>query len=511
MKKIFHLSTPILLFLLMNQMAWGQGQLLDTSLIQRASFGNHVAIDGNYAVVTGGIARHPTLNSDVSVLSVYQFDGTEWGYHQTLFSEDAFSYNKLDGQIDIGNSRIVAGAPSVGSGAVVYFTQMGTDWVEQGQLFHSSTTAGFGAIFGSYVKQFNDVLVVADTRERAESGNLPFLPQSIYIFRNNGSEWIADDTLSVSTGDLGTSFGSSTATHEDIIVVGDPLFSAGTNVTREGAAYVYDYNGTSWELSQRLEAGPYADANDRLGTSVATDGNTIVVGAVRDTVGTVVSAGAAYVFRKQNDDWELAQRLVASDGMQQDYFGQTLALEGDHLIVGAPNDFRPNFVNAGGYAYYFRFNGTEWTEEAKLILPNAVSDDRFGWSVDISGNWVIIGAPGRTPITTFRGEAYIYDLTNLTSTASEPLQPHYILDAGLHPNPFLHAPTISFTLNQPGYLKLDVYDVLGRHVDRLLEGYMTNGQHNEQWDNKNLPPGVYFFRLTTETSSHVLKGILRTD
>lgn len=490
--------------------AYGQGQLLDASSIQRESFGTNVAIDGDFAVVTGAIARHPTINSDVPVISVYHYNGTTWEYDQTLFSEDPFSRDMLAGQVDIEGSLIVAGAPGVGSGSVVFFEDDGSDWVEQGQIFHTSTTSGFDPNFGSYVALYDDVLVVPNTRERAASGNLDFLPQSTYIFRNNGTQWVPEDTLSVSTGDLGTSFGASSAAAEDLIVVGDPLYSAGPSLTREGAAYVFSYTGSSWDETQILSAGSFGDPNDRLGTAVATDGNTIVVGAVRDTVGSVESAGGAYVYQLQGGSWVNTQRLVASDGEQQDYFGQTLAVEGNHMIVGAPNDFRPNFINAGGYVYYFRYNGAQWIEVAKLALPNAETDDRFGWSVDIDGDWAIVGAPGRTPVTTFEGEAYVFDLTDLTSTGVDHVLPNFILDASLYPNPFNGDPTVSFTLSEPQNVQLDIYDILGRHISRIEDAFLTSGAHERQWERGNAPAGTYFFRLTAGTTTSVVTGILTT-
>ncbi len=137
----------------------------------------------------------------------------------------------------------------------------------------------------------------------------------------------------------------------------------------------------------QLLAPDGADA-DLFGSSVAVDGGTAVVGAPWASS----NAGAAYVYTRTVTGWVVQQKLTPSDLASGGYFGQSVAISGDRLVVGAFNAFTPTTAY-GGAAYVFaRVNGT-WVPDAKLVAPDGDSPDRFGLSVAISGNTTAVGAP----------------------------------------------------------------------------------------------------------------------
>ncbi len=123
-------------------------------------------------------------------------------------------------------------------------------------------------------------------------------------------------------------------------------------------------------------------------------GDCIVVGDPSDgTMGQ--AAGAAYIFRRKPGllSWELHQKVIGSGVSFQDTFGQSVAIEGDRVVVGAPNfDLEGSDF---GFAYVFRRVGDNWVEEQKLVSSGSADDDSFGASVAISGDWIAVGAPGQ--------------------------------------------------------------------------------------------------------------------
>lgn len=139
----------------------------------------------------------------------------------------------------------------------------------------------------------------------------------------------------------------------------------------------------------RLAASDAAEG-DQLGGAVAVDGSWMAIGAdLDDDRGD--DAGAVYMFERQGDTWVERQKLVASDGDMQDGFGTAVALDGDVLVVGAPNAGAP----AAGAAYVFTSDGTAWSEEARLVGGGTpVTDDLFGRAVAVRGERVGVGAPG---------------------------------------------------------------------------------------------------------------------
>lgn len=167
-----------------------------------------------------------------------------------------------------------------------------------------------------------------------------------------------------------------------------------------GAAYVFEKVPGAWSQAKKLVADIRSGA-DRFGYSVAIDGDFIVVGADQADGG-----GAAYVYSRNEggpDNWGFVKKLVAADRVSNDYFGRSVAIEGDEIVVGADADDAST-----GAAYLFERNqggANQWGEVTKLTASDAAAGDRLGESVSIEGDWIVAGAPGDE---TDRGAAYVF-------------------------------------------------------------------------------------------------------
>ena len=155
-----------------------------------------------------------------------------------------------------------------------------------------------------------------------------------------------------------------------------------------GSAYVYRRVGATWTEEAKLVAVDGA-AGDLFGTSVAISGDALVVGA-RDRDVMAPNSGAVYVFRFDGTSWIQEAELSASDGAENDFLGVRVAIDGDVVVAGALT------ADAGrhdsGAAYVFRFDGTSWTQAAKLTASDGKAGDQFGNSVGISGDTVVVAA-----------------------------------------------------------------------------------------------------------------------
>jgi VCBS repeat-containing protein len=164
-------------------------------------------------------------------------------------------------------------------------------------------------------------------------------------------------------------------------------------------------------LIASLQAAPLAPdgaAYDRLGGSVALDGDTLVIGAAQADVGTNLDQGAVYVFQRDAaNSWSLVRKLTAPDGAAYDEFGASLALSGDILLVGAPC---ASTCRGAVYAFARNQGGSEnWGQTARLTAHDGASYERFGASVALDGSTALIGAPMQADA---RGAAYIFTLEN---------------------------------------------------------------------------------------------------
>lgn len=194
-------------------------------------------------------------------------------------------------------------------------------------------------------------------------------------------------------------FGSSLAISGDYAIVG--AINADDTIDwngRPGAAYIYMRSGNDWIQQQKILPGDGGSGGE-FGVSVAIDGDYAIVGAHYEAVDTglgnwVSNAGAAYIFVRNGSTWLLQQRIVASDGEYYDRFGESVAISGDHAIVGSPYDGGV-FGSAGaGSAYVFVRNGDTWTQQQKIMGSNTDEYDKFGTSVAMSGDYALVGCPG---------------------------------------------------------------------------------------------------------------------
>lgn len=267
---------------------------------------------------------------------------------------------------------------------------------ESAKLTASDTEAG--DFFGTSVWTSGDTALIAASRD-ADSG---IDAGAIHEFTSNGGSWVERQKFAPSDGAAGDHFGSSLSVSGDTALVG-AVFDDDNGVD-SGSAYVFGFDGTQWVEMAKLTASD-GMPGDRFGSSVALSGSVALVGAAYDdSVG--FGAGAAYVFRFDGSSWVEERKLTASDGTSGDLFGESAAILGDVAVVGARND-DVNGLGSGS-AYVFRFDGSSWEEEAKLTVPDGFTNQSFGDSVAIQGNTVMVGAGGDDDKGTFSGSVYVF-------------------------------------------------------------------------------------------------------
>jgi hypothetical protein len=228
-----------------------------------------------------------------------------------------------------------------------------------------------------------------------------------YVFkRNQGGpdNWGQIGRITALDAKAGDAFGHSVAISGDTIVVGawtengglgDPLPDA-------GAAYVFERNSSGsdlWHQVRKMTASD-AEAGDLFGSSVAINGDVIVVGAESKRRDALTDAGAAYVFARNRDGldhWGEAKKLTASDTQLGDVFGHSVAIKDKALVVGAPGEDggAGDPIPDAGAAYVFERNqGGEdnWGQVKKITASDAQRGDLFGSSVTLDGDTIVVGA-----------------------------------------------------------------------------------------------------------------------
>ena len=178
-----------------------------------------------------------------------------------------------------------------------------------------------------------------------------------------------------------------------VSVSGDTIAAgAWTRSIYRGTAYVFERNSDGTWSEPKLTASD-ATAVTHFGYSVSVSGTRAVVGAPRDDNG-VSDSGAAYVFERNSDGTWSQTKLTAGDAAADDYFGTSVSVSGTRAVVGAIWD--DGGGSKSGAAYMFEKNSDgEWSEIRKLVAGDAAEEDAFGYSVSLSGDRTVVGAPDR--------------------------------------------------------------------------------------------------------------------
>lgn len=335
------------------------------------------------------------------------------------------------------------------AGAVYVFTRTGTTWTQQAYVKASNTgEAGTEDKFGDG-DQFGVSLTLSDDGRTLAVGaisedsnaagingnqadNSAASAGAVYVFLRTGNTWAQQAYIKASNPDPADMFGYSVALSADGNTLAVGSYDEGgsfrgingppDNMRRgAGAVYVFTRTGTMWAQEAYMHASN-AEAGDSLGVMVALsdDGNTLLTASLdEDCLATGVnpqgcdndraadrSAGAAYIFVRTGGKWSEQAFLKASNSGANDWFGSRSALSGDGNTAalgasledssgrGVDGKQDDDAAPESGAVYFFRRNGTTWSQQHYVKSANAEAYDEFGGSVALSrdGRTMVVSA-----------------------------------------------------------------------------------------------------------------------
>ena len=374
-------------------------------------FGYSVAISGDTVVIgarsedssTTGVNSTPNDSaSNSGAAYVFVRSGTAWTQQAYLKAHNTGAGDEFGAySVSVSGDTVVVGAvyedsSTVGvnstsndsatdSGAAYVFVRSGTTWTQQAYLKASNTGVADG--FGYSVSVSGDTVVAGAAWEDSSAAGVNSTPNenasdsgAAYVFVRSGTTWTEQAYLKASNTGAGDWFAFRVAISGDTVVVGAPTEDSGTtgvdsvpneNASDSGAAYVFVRKGTAWTQDAYLKASN-TGADDTFGIDTAIEGNTVVVGARQESSSSTgvnstpnenaAASGAAYVFVRSRATWTQLAYLKPGNPGSLDYFGGSVAVSGDTVIVGAhcedssttgvnstPNDSAPD----SGAAYVF--------------------------------------------------------------------------------------------------------------------------------------------------------------
>ena len=370
--------------------------------------GAAVALDGDLCLA--GAFGHEHAGGPRNAGAAYLFAriGGQWSELEEWTASDAEQGDRFGYAADLDGEFAVVSAPWADSvtdssltdrGAVYIYRETAGSWAEFQILAPSGENQD--QLFGHDLALHGEVLVVGapgdDTNGDAAG--------AVHVFRFDGSLWQFEGELHPSDATTEQEFGFSVASDGMRWIAGAPE----DGPQSVGAGYVFLDQGGTWTQEQKLVPSG-AGSNDFFGDHVDLDGVRAVVGSVDADNGT----GSAVVFHHTGGAWQEEIELQPSDAAPGMEFGSSLALEDDRLLVGALFADSPA-ASASGAAYLFRFGGTSWVEQVKLVASDAISDDLFGL-VELAGPDAMVGAGSGNGGT---GSLYAFELSELSLSSNQ--------------------------------------------------------------------------------------------
>lgn len=367
------------------------------------NFGAAVDIDGDTAVVSAlgnRFAGHPD-----NIVNVYVRQGAGWVLQQTLSArdDDPMADDGFGFSLAVDGDTLVVGAIGDGDGAFVagaayVYARNGSSWSLQQKLVASDAVSF--ANYGIAVAVEGDAVVVGAHGD----DDLGYMTGAAYVYRRRGAVWTEEQKLLASDPAPENAFGLDVAIDGRTIAVGAPNVPSG-GASYSGAVYMFARGEAGWAQEAKLTARD-ASENQGLGSGVSLSGDTLVVAAPGDKVGTH-TYGAAYVYGRDGSGWTQQRKLIDTDVKRFEGFAWSVATDGDTIAVG--NICSNEAAGFGGAVHlYTRSGNAGWSLSKRLTVGDAAYLDLLGGSVAVSGGTVIAGAPAKDALTTESGAAYIF-------------------------------------------------------------------------------------------------------
>jgi hypothetical protein len=368
--------------------SWVARAVLSTSVAPAGLLGTSIAARGD-VVLVGALHAFGT-----GAVVVFQRDAAGvWCERQVLTASDGAPGDRFGTALAMTETVAVVGDYVKGddAGAAYVFRRAGDGWREEAKLLSSSPERDlwFG---GAVAIQGNRIAIAASGTDGP-----------VYLYEPASGNWRETEAISRLNGDASLGFGRSLAVWDEHMLIGANL--ARTGARAAGAAYLYSRDTGSWDEETQLTAkSPSTEAE--FGRAVSFAGDVVAVGApgpddTPPSTGAPPSDGSVYVFERQATGWFGTRMLTPESGGEPHAFGSALAAEDSILVIGDSPGPDAEF----GFAWVYDLRTGEMQ---RLRPPGAPRPDRFGASVAINSDRILVGAPYDATTGANSGAVYVF-------------------------------------------------------------------------------------------------------
>ncbi|MFT7669129.1 MAG: hypothetical protein ACI8X5_001829 [Planctomycetota bacterium] len=402
----------IVIFLCLGFGSPSQAQSFDEILVAAQGhsydrFGCELAADGDRLLVSAPSLDDGLLNTDAGGVYVYEKDAMGWAEVALLRPSGVTHEVGFGSAVALNGDIAVVSAPfaedqGVATGVVFVFLRIASGWVEIQRLVGSRCMEHDR--FGTSISLTSNTLVVGAPGDDAAAPGAG----AAYVFDYVGSSWSEAQILGSPTPYWDDKFGSVVASDGGIIAIGSPWHSGelgqSLGLPRSGAVNIFERSEVNWQATVEIESSSPAQ-HQHFGQAIALEGNTLVVGTPgADVVGPF--SGKAEVFERTSYSWSAVIELIPESSATYDRFGYAVAIDGGLIAVGAP--WSETQVNDAGVTWLYARSGASYVEWGQLSRPSPEPHAALGMSISIASDYIAIGSPLDSSVSTAMGSALVW-------------------------------------------------------------------------------------------------------
>ncbi|WP_432410892.1 T9SS type A sorting domain-containing protein [Rasiella sp. SM2506] len=460
----------------------------------RAEFGTSVDIKENFAIV--GASRE---NIAAGALYVYQKNNEGiWNDTQKLTAFDAQEMAEFGGASKFGDDYLVVAS---GRGDVEGIIRAGSLYIYS----YNSNNNTWEFDVKLHARDFSSDAKLGMNPTSLDADGLTIVggapgdsgwTGAVYVFEKEAGTWSEKQKLVSPNAQPNETFGIGVSISGSVLAIG-----ANETDNRKGSVYMYEKSSNGvWEYQEQLMASD-ATSDAFFGSSVSIDQNQLVIGAY----GTNGEAGAAYIYQKDSSGaWQEVQKLTGSPTSESAQFGWCTEIKENQVIISAPHAYG---FEAGEVYFYKRDAENKWVRENIIQGEDTVGEDFFGWNVALYDDQIISGAPWEDHDATGgeeidrAGSAYIFKNDFILDTSS--VNKEITTSVTVYPNPAFDK--ILVNMQNTSINKIILYNQLGSEL--MLKN--VSGSDKITFPLSDISAGIYFLKIVDMEGNSTTKKIVK--
>lgn len=271
----------------------------------------------------------------------------------------------------------------------VYVYQKSTD---DNWLLDTIITNNEKNMFGTSIIVGNEYLIIGAPVENNSKG-------AVYIYKKTSKGWNMEQVLTSSTLKDNDRFGHYLSIDENTLVIG---------CISHKQVYVFKRENENWKEIGIIK-NPKKEGYSTFGSSVAVKGEFVFINENFKSIDSINSCGIVYVYSIKNNKIECVQDIFPPNPVPLGYFGREMKISNTSLIIGTDDK-----SDIGGALYYFRLNGNVWEYKQKIESSIPQFSDSYGLSFDMHKNTLAVSAWNFDNKETKDGIVFIYKKQNDT-------------------------------------------------------------------------------------------------